>query len=41
MTEETPETTETTIDPRGIKLAYTLCVIFGVGLILFMIPVDP
>ncbi len=37
MTEESPEHTEGTLDPKGIKLAYTLCIIFGVGLITFMI----
>jgi CDP-2,3-bis-(O-geranylgeranyl)-sn-glycerol synthase len=37
MTEETPVATENTVDPRGIKLAYTLCMIFGAGLILFII----
>ncbi len=31
------ETAETSIDPRGIRLAYTLCIIFGAGLIFFII----
>lgn len=31
------ESTETSVDPRGIKLAYSLCIIFGLGLILFVI----
>ncbi|MHA1129771.1 MAG: CDP-2,3-bis-(O-geranylgeranyl)-sn-glycerol synthase [Candidatus Helarchaeota archaeon] len=37
MTEEHQESVEKTVDPRGIKLAYILCIIFGIGLILFMI----
>lgn len=28
---------EKEVDPKGIRLAYTLCIIFGVGLILFVI----
>ncbi|MFX1297972.1 MAG: CDP-2,3-bis-(O-geranylgeranyl)-sn-glycerol synthase [Promethearchaeota archaeon] len=35
MTEQNQETSEKQVDPRGIKLAYTLCIVFGVGLILY------
>ncbi len=37
MTEATPETAENVVDPRGIKLAYILCIIFGAGLIIYII----
>jgi CDP-2,3-bis-(O-geranylgeranyl)-sn-glycerol synthase len=35
--EEKKEDSEKKVDPRGIKLAYSFCIIFGVGLILFLI----
>ena len=35
--EDNEPNVEKEIDPRGIKLAYSLCIIFGVGLILFII----
>ena len=34
---EPQESAESSIDPRGIKLAYTLCIIFGAGLIIFIL----
>ncbi len=37
MLEESQQTSEEKIDPRGIKLAYALCIVFGGGLILFII----
>jgi CDP-2,3-bis-(O-geranylgeranyl)-sn-glycerol synthase len=35
--EEKKAGAEKIVDPRGIKLAYSFCIIFGVGLILFLI----
>ncbi|MHA1267227.1 MAG: CDP-2,3-bis-(O-geranylgeranyl)-sn-glycerol synthase [Candidatus Helarchaeota archaeon] len=32
-----PESTEKVLDPRGIKLAYLLCFVFGLALILYII----
>lgn len=37
MTEENQATSEKQVDPRGIKLAYTLCVVFGIALILYIL----
>jgi len=31
------EAQEKSIDPRGLKIAYTLCAVFGIGLMLFLI----
>lgn len=34
---ETQEQPEKPIDPRGVKIAYTLCAVFGIGLILYLL----